>query len=194
MDRLVLCTLLGLCACHAGFLAPTGEGPEADTDTDADADTDPLRDLREGLDNEPCDSQIGGYEDNAGAARYFYGLFQHDGATVTGIEQALLKATSEWSEGDCQATWLATGTEDAPSGCTDCDYAFALTMELDPTETDCPTELVDQLGGEGYTVFYNVEEVNGVSHFTYTSGSQLGSGVYDDDEASYVTAATCVWF
>jgi hypothetical protein len=172
----------------------TDADADADTDTDTDADTDPLRDLRDDLDNEPCDSQLEGFESNAGAARYYYGRFDHDGSSAMGFEQALLKATSEWSEGDCQVTWTATGTEGAPIDCDDCAYSLALSMELDGDQTDCPSGLVDQLGGDSYSITYNVEEVNGVSHYIFSSGTPLGSGVYNDDTSSYVTRATCMWF
>ena len=47
----------------------TDSDSDSDSDADSDADTDPLRDLRTSLDNEPCDTQVGGLEDQAGAAR-----------------------------------------------------------------------------------------------------------------------------
>lgn len=169
---------------------------DSDADTDADADTDPLRDLREQLGNEPCDSQVGGFEDHAGAARYYYGYFEHDGTDVVGFEQAILKATSEWSSGDCVVHWDVTGTEGAPSGCTDCEFSMDLTMSLNEGETTCPEGLIGQLGGQGYGEVYDVDEdYNGVAHFHFNgSGAHFGSGVYDPTRATYVTSATCLWF
>ena len=169
---------------------------DADTDADADADTD-LRDLREGLDNEPCDSEVNGYEGQPGAARYFYGYFDHaDPQAVVGLEQAILKATSEWDNGDCVISWDVAGTRGAALGCEDCEFSLDLTMVLNEGETDCPSALVDQLGGESYTVEYDVDEdFNGVSHFHYhQSGTHLGSGVYDETRSTYITSTTCMWF
>ena len=91
-------------------------------------------------------------------------------------------------------TWTASGSEGEPVNCDDCSYSLTLSMELDEAQTDCPSALVDQLGGDSHSTTYNVEEVNGVSHYTFTSGTQLGSGVYNANTSSFVTSATCMWF
>jgi hypothetical protein len=132
MDRLVLCTLLGLCACHAGFLAPTGEGPEADTDTDADADTDTDTDLVET--GGPCDTKL----DETGDE-------QSDAVSIGGVTAPHLICGDLYASSNDGAAY--TGDFDWTAFVADQGSSWNLSLRWEDQAADLDLFLLDGEGG-----------------------------------------------
>lgn len=154
-----------------------------------------LPDLIGTLQSDFCEG-AGGYEDVAGATSFFVGTFVEEAGAWSGEEIWLLYANPAWEAAggaDCRVTWAISAVETTPGSCASCELALSISATLDPSSTDCSSELYS--GDEDYDVDYDVDlAAERASVYFSSSGNLLGQGYGGQSAFNYATEPVCLWF
>jgi hypothetical protein len=168
-----------------------GGGDSIDTNPDAGT----LADEFDLADEGTCES-FDGYT-HEGATRFYVGAFNVSGEDVTGYEAAVLFPNTSLQETvpeftQCEVWFSATGIKEDPVACGSCDYSLNLHFTLDRTKTSCIDDYVNSSFDTAYDVVYDVAiDGSGNSTFYFDSGTELGSGIGNDNGATYASDKSC---
>ena len=188
-------------SCVDGGKNPDGD---SDTDTDSDADSDTDADI-----DDPFDAIIGDehiceegdlYEDIWVVATTFYiGDYTRDGVDWEGKEYWLLYPNPTLEATgftDCMMVWDAAGQEEEEKqgSCALCDFSVNIEASYNAAESTCTVQDFIDDHGKDWQETYDVNVKDGVSEFFFTSGTQFGTGQYNDERITYVSENDCKLF
>lgn len=192
--------LLTLFGCP-GDKDDTAAGGDSGGEDSGGGGVDDLPSLTDDLDTGGCEEAEAVDEVVTGAAVYFFGEYaitgtDEEGNNVwEGTEYYLVFANDAWVEEggeDCQVVWSGSLTETSPSGCGSCEIGLEGAISLDVVATTCPESVASWAEGD-VTYMIDVDD-DGNATWYLGSGTELGTGYYEEGAANYLSEKQCDWY
>jgi hypothetical protein len=155
-----------------------------------------LEDLTQNLDQSGCDTNQATDSEIAGAASYYYGLYQKQSNSYSGYEQWLIFANETWSSqgfSDCTIQWTASASDGVPENTAVATDGLDVVLTLDRGASTCPDDMLEDIN-DSETVHYDLRIASEQVDWYFSSGTQFGSGLTNQNTLNFITEKSCLWF
>ncbi len=173
----------------------SGGGGGGDDGTGVEEGIPGLKDIREEMARNADNCQELQGDALPGANSYFWGEYEGNEAEGWfGTEKFYVFVNDTLAEDgatDCEVTWVVTGGYTAPAACSGCEVGMDVTATLD--SSTCEQGMADDAN---FSVTYSVDQISGgdARWFFGSSGTELGTGYWNEKGMNYLTEPSCRWF